>query len=169
MAPEKPTPLTGRHYQTGRPVQVEVAEGRIVAVRESGERAGENLSWIAPGFLDVQCNGYGGQEFSSLELTVEKVAEIARVQASFGVTQFSTSSVTTIAMYGRHCEAQQQLLPVHIAPESHVVGFELHVVPTGWPLRICGRNALRSGSFAIGSKPGSDDGQNVIALPSGDD
>jgi N-acetylglucosamine-6-phosphate deacetylase len=103
MPTDKPTHLTGRHYQTGRGVQLDIAGGKIVAARDLRDAAPklDELSWIAPGFIDVQCNGYGGQEFSSLELTVEKVAEIARVQASFGVTQFcptvTTASFETIA------------------------------------------------------------------------
>lgn len=95
--------LTGRHYRTGRAVQLDTAGGKIVAVRELADGAlePESLSWVAPGFIDLQSNGYGGQEFSSLALTVEKVAEIARIQATFGVTQFcptvTTAGFETIA------------------------------------------------------------------------
>ncbi len=70
--------ITGRHYRTGRPVHVEIGDDRILAVRDAAEAPGAaTLDWIAPGFIDLQSNGYGGQEFSSLDLTVEKVAEIA--------------------------------------------------------------------------------------------
>jgi len=102
MPTDKPTHLTGRHYQTGRGVQLDIAGGTIVGAGELADGASEQSgrSWIAPGFIDLQSNGYGGQEFSSPELTVEKVAEIARVQASFGVTQFcptvTTASFETI-------------------------------------------------------------------------
>jgi N-acetylglucosamine-6-phosphate deacetylase len=93
--------ITGRHYQTGRPVELETAGRKIASVRELDKtQPSDGLPWLAPGFVDLQSNGYGGQEFSSPELTVEKVAEIADRQASFGVTQFcptvTTASFDTI-------------------------------------------------------------------------
>lgn len=87
--------VTGRHYETGRPVELVIADGKIVSVDElSDAGASESLAWLAPGFLDVQINGFGGQEFSSPDLTAEKVAEIARRQAAFGVTQFCPTVTT---------------------------------------------------------------------------
>jgi N-acetylglucosamine-6-phosphate deacetylase len=44
--------------------------------------------------VDLQSNGYGGQEFSAPDLTSEKVAQIARQQAAFGVTQFCPTVTT---------------------------------------------------------------------------
>jgi N-acetylglucosamine-6-phosphate deacetylase len=88
--------VTGRHYQTRRCVQLEISDGKIRGVRDlTGDaRAPRNLNWIAPGFIDIQSNGYGGQEFSSLALSVEHVAEIVGKQASFGVTQFCPTVTT---------------------------------------------------------------------------
>ena len=58
--------VVGRHYRTGQAVEVELGE-RIVGVRElAGRTAAEpDLPWIAPGFVDLQINGYLGREFSS--------------------------------------------------------------------------------------------------------
>ncbi|MGD9722385.1 MAG: N-acetylglucosamine-6-phosphate deacetylase [Pirellulales bacterium] len=86
----------GRNVFTGREVQLEVAGGRIASVSDlaPGAKDPAALPWLAPGFVDVQSNGYGGQEFSSLDLTPEKVAEIAAKQASFGVTQFCPTVTT---------------------------------------------------------------------------
>jgi N-acetylglucosamine-6-phosphate deacetylase len=87
--------LTGRHYETGRAVRLKIDGGMIVAAAElPAADAQEPLPWIAPGFIDIQVNGYGGQEFSSPDLTEEKVAEIARQQAAFGVTQFCPTVTT---------------------------------------------------------------------------
>ncbi len=90
--------LTGRHYRTGRPVRIELSGGKISGVTELAETevVAADLHWIAPGFVDVQSNGYGGQEFSSPRLTVEGVLKIAGQQASFGVTKFCPT-VTTAA------------------------------------------------------------------------
>lgn len=86
--------VVGRHFRTLRPTRLEFADGKIVRSADCEGAADADLPWLAPGFLDIQCNGYGGQEFSSLELTCEKVAEIARQQVSFGVTQFCPTLTT---------------------------------------------------------------------------
>ncbi len=85
--------LQGRHYRTGQPIELRCRGGLIISVRQLPDEV-EAGGWIAPGFVDIQSNGYGGQEFSSPALTVEKVAEIAEVQATFGVTRF-LPTVTT--------------------------------------------------------------------------
>jgi N-acetylglucosamine-6-phosphate deacetylase len=96
MHASQTTHITGRHYQSGRAIELEISHGRFANVRELADRvaAPEGLCWIGPGFLDVQVNGYGGQEFSSRALTIEHVAEIARKQATFGVTQFCPTVTT---------------------------------------------------------------------------
>ena len=105
------THLSGRHYETRRPVRLEVSAGKIVSVSELIDEPGllRSLPWIAPGFIDLQSNGYGGQEFSSPELTAEKVAEIAARQPAFGVTRFcptiTTASFDTIAHAMRTVDA----------------------------------------------------------------
>ena len=93
------TQITGRHYRSGRTVQVELSGGQVAAVREVSGRpdAKSDLPWIAPGFVDIQSNGYGGQEFSSSELTAEKVARIAAIQPSLGVTKFCPTVTTNSA------------------------------------------------------------------------
>lgn len=100
MPHDASTQLTGRHYRTSRAIQLDFAAGKIARVRDVENPANANC-WLAPGFIDVQSNGYGGQEFSSPELTADQVAVIARVQASFGVTQFcptvTTAGAETIA------------------------------------------------------------------------
>lgn len=96
MNASRTTFVTGRHYQTLRSVQLEISAGKIRGVRDltADASAPRNLNWIAPGFIDIQSNGYGGQEFSSAELTIDKVAEIVGRQASFGVTQFCPTVTT---------------------------------------------------------------------------
>ena len=52
------------------------------------------VPWVAPGLVDIQVNGYGGQEFSSLDLTPEQVATIVRQHFAFGVTRFCPTLTT---------------------------------------------------------------------------
>jgi N-acetylglucosamine-6-phosphate deacetylase len=153
MSTAKTCHVTGRHYRTGRAVRLEISDGKIAAVADlPGDSADlAALGWIAPGFIDVQINGYGGQEFSSPELTADKVAEIARRQAAFGVTQFcptvTTASretiehaVRTIAAACRrfrdvdHCVAGIHLEGPYIAREDGPRGAHPleHCRPPDW-------------------------------------
>src|SRR3954465_5000202 len=88
--------LRGRHYATGKVIELETRGDRIAAVRELDRQAvtADSLPWLGPGFVDLQSNGYGGQEFSSPELTVDKVVAICEQQATFGVTKFCPTVTT---------------------------------------------------------------------------
>ncbi|MGD9645761.1 MAG: N-acetylglucosamine-6-phosphate deacetylase [Pirellulales bacterium] len=100
--------FTARRFDTGMPCEFSLADGRIESIRplESSNSlrsaAGEgplavDLAqelWVAPGFVDIQVNGFGGQEFSSAELTVEAVARIATDYAAGGVTRFCPTLTT---------------------------------------------------------------------------
>ncbi|MFH1266210.1 MAG: N-acetylglucosamine-6-phosphate deacetylase [Planctomycetota bacterium] len=81
--------LCGRRYDTGEGVCLHIRGGKILQAtpRTIGADDRENWPWIAPGFVDLQINGYGGQEFSSADLTAEKVVEIVRAFDAFGVVR----------------------------------------------------------------------------------
>ncbi|MFH1921510.1 MAG: N-acetylglucosamine-6-phosphate deacetylase, partial [Planctomycetota bacterium] len=81
--------LFARRYDTAEPVCLEIARGKIARVARSpiGEDGPDQGPWIAPGLWDLQVNGYGGQEFSSADLTPEKVAAVVEAYDAFGVTR----------------------------------------------------------------------------------
>jgi N-acetylglucosamine-6-phosphate deacetylase len=90
--------LLGRRYDTGLPIRVETDSGRIVRI--SAAHAADKgppvdqWPWLAPGLIDLQLNGYGGQEFSSADLTPEKVEPIVRAMQRFGVTRLCPTLTT---------------------------------------------------------------------------
>jgi N-acetylglucosamine-6-phosphate deacetylase len=84
--------FAARRYDTLRPVLIEIDQGRISAITPAAEQAG--LPHVAPGFVDLQINGYGGVEFNDLGLTVEKVRQVALSQDAFGVTSFLATTTT---------------------------------------------------------------------------
>lgn len=95
--------LFGRRYDTRELVRVELDQERIrhverLAAADGGDPAAPS---IGPGFIDAQVNGYGGQEFSSADLTAEKVAAIVEAHYPFGVTALcptlTTNSFATLA------------------------------------------------------------------------
>src|SRR5689334_431423 len=93
--------LTARRYDNGDVATIEIEQGRIRRVSAAAMPVGEKVCWIAPGFVDVQVNGYDGQEFSSQTLTAEKVAAIVRRHYAFGVTgicpTLTTNSIAALS------------------------------------------------------------------------
>ena len=83
-----------RRFDTGKPCEITLADGRIAAIHAPSAETNETPLWIAPGFVDIQVNGYGGQEFSSASLTVDAVERIASDYAAGGVTRFCPTLTT---------------------------------------------------------------------------
>jgi N-acetylglucosamine-6-phosphate deacetylase len=81
-----------RRCDTHRPVTIGIDQGRIASLLPAAERPG--LPLVAPGFVDLQINGYGGIEFNDPQLTVEKVRQVALSQDAFGVTSFLATCTT---------------------------------------------------------------------------
>lgn len=84
--------FVARRFDTLRPVTVEIADGRIASLRPAVDAL--HLPLVAPGFVDLQINGYGGVEFNDPHLTVEKVRQAALSQDAFGVTSFLATATT---------------------------------------------------------------------------
>ena len=51
--------ITGRNPQNGRPLAVTVDDGLIREIQDG--RRDEDF-WLSPGFVDLQVNGYGGDD-----------------------------------------------------------------------------------------------------------
>lgn len=89
--------IYGRRYDTSRPVRITTEGQAIARVEELGDSGSTPLEawpWIAPGFIDIQVNGYLGQEFSSPDLTEEKVVEIVRHMDAFGMARLCPTLTT---------------------------------------------------------------------------
>jgi len=53
--------MEGIHYATGKPVQIEIKDGRILNIKAVRNHPGKNdLLFVAPGFFDNQVNGFAG-------------------------------------------------------------------------------------------------------------
>lgn len=88
--------LLARRFDTAQPVRVEIDGGRIDRIEPLSDRETPpaGLPWLAPGLIDLQVNGYGGQEFSAADLTVDKVAAVARAMDAFGIVRFCPTVTT---------------------------------------------------------------------------
>jgi N-acetylglucosamine-6-phosphate deacetylase len=88
--------LLGRRYDTCEVVAVETSGAVLTGVKHAnGAASGEAaISWVAPAFVDLQVNGYGGQEFADAQLTVEKVEKVVLSLDGCGVTQHCPTLTT---------------------------------------------------------------------------
>src|SRR5439155_13094312 len=81
--------LRAKHYATGQPVELVVADGRIGSVGPpTGAPADLTAGWVAPSFFDIQVNGCHGISFGSERLTADEVRRVADVCRSHGTTAF---------------------------------------------------------------------------------
>lgn len=88
--------LKALHYESERPVNIDIEQGRIVRIAET-EAEQEELAWLpyaAPGLVDLQINGYLGQDFNELPLSAETVGSAVRKLWQEGVTGFYPTVVT---------------------------------------------------------------------------
>lgn len=100
--------LIARRFDTGQLVRITIDGERINQIEPIGPKepisrgeAGvqkpeptDGWPWVAPGLVDLQVNGYGGQEFSAPDLTVEKVLQIALAMDRFGLVRFCPTITT---------------------------------------------------------------------------
>ncbi|MHB0956111.1 MAG: N-acetylglucosamine-6-phosphate deacetylase [Pirellulaceae bacterium] len=86
--------LCGRRYDLGQPVWIEVRDGMIADIQPWPGSASQTLPWIAPGLIDLQVNGYGGEDFTDRTLTVEAVERISRALDQDGVTAYLPTVIT---------------------------------------------------------------------------
>lgn len=90
-----PVKIEGLHYRTGKPVAVEIIGDTIVSVREiPGVARGSETTYVAPGLIDNQVNGYAGVDFTGDELSVEGVVKAAKAILKEGVTTFMPTLIT---------------------------------------------------------------------------
>jgi len=84
--------IQGRRYDTGESIEVTVADGQVSKIVKT--KLGEDAPWIAPGLVDLQINGYGGQEFNDQQLDVERVVTIGRAMDADGITSYLPTMTT---------------------------------------------------------------------------
>jgi N-acetylglucosamine-6-phosphate deacetylase len=82
----------GRDPLTGKTIELEFGEA-ISSVAVVPADAGNN-TYIAPGFIDLQVNGFAGTDYNSATTTQEEMAESMRALHSTGVTQFLPTVIT---------------------------------------------------------------------------
>ncbi len=106
--------IRGLHYETGRPVQVEVEDGVIRKISETRTQdiGGETI-YLAPGLIDNQVNGYQGVDFAGEGLSIDGIMRAAEALWKDGVTTFLPTLVT-----GSHDDLIRNFKVLAQAPED---------------------------------------------------
>jgi N-acetylglucosamine-6-phosphate deacetylase len=83
--------LRGRDPDSGRPVEVRVADGLIDSIHEAAEVGDE---WLAAGLVDLQVNGYAGADVNAADIDASVIAELVRRVRQVGVTTVVPTVIT---------------------------------------------------------------------------
>lgn len=81
--------ISGRHYRTGKPVSIEVKDGRIAKL--AGGKGGRR---IGPGLVDLQINGYRGLDFNATPVPEGLPGRVTRELWSEGITAYLATVIT---------------------------------------------------------------------------
>ncbi len=116
----------GRNALSGEAIVLE-AEAAITHCEPVLGKIEEDLPYLAPGFIDIQVNGFAGVDYNSAQTSMEEIARSIHVIYSTGVSRFFPTVITGAAddMLGalRNLEKARETLPEGIAIEGfHVEG-----------------------------------------------
>lgn len=76
--------LEGRLVEDGLPVRLTVRDSVVAEISRPAERRGEE--WIAPGWLDLQVNGFEGHDVNAVDVGPADIAAMVRALWGRGVT-----------------------------------------------------------------------------------
>lgn len=110
---------------TGRPLTLEIRNGRVVAIGEAG---GAPDLFLAPGLIDLQVNGYGGFDINAGGVTPELMLSLCQALCAVGVTTWlptiiTASEASIIAALAAIAAAREaEPLVADMVPGVHVEG-----------------------------------------------
>jgi len=83
---------SGLDVSTGMPV--EISFGNLITGVDPLISPAENSAWIAPGWIDLQVNGFAGVDYNSPLTTHEQIGHSIRALFATGVTRFFPTVIT---------------------------------------------------------------------------
>ena len=83
--------ITGCPIDSLHPVELLIEAGVITALQPA---ASPSSLWLAPGFIDLQVNGYGGIDFNNPATTTAQIAQAIRRLWATGVTHLLPTVIT---------------------------------------------------------------------------
>lgn len=148
-----------RRYDTGEVLAVTVVQQQIAGLQVpvtseiglSRTVASADEPWVAPGFVDLQINGFGGIEFNDAQLSTEQVEQVSRACDAMGVTGYCPTVTThgfdsmarSLAAIARACRESpavaRRVVAIHLegpylSPEDGPRGAHplVHCRPPDW-------------------------------------
>jgi N-acetylglucosamine-6-phosphate deacetylase len=118
------TTCSGIDASTGSEIEIGWEKEVITSVQPARERPS---SWIAPGWVDIQVNGFAGVDYCSPTTPHEEIARSVQVLYSTGVTRFYPTVITgapedMLAALGNLARAKQSLPEGAAMDGFHVEG-----------------------------------------------
>ncbi|MEA3477397.1 MAG: N-acetylglucosamine-6-phosphate deacetylase [Bacteroidota bacterium] len=86
--------VEGLLYLDGKPVSIEIIDGKIAEIKHLLIRPGFQKIYLAPGLIDIQINGYMGVSFADQYLTMERMREATMALWKEGVTSYLPTLIT---------------------------------------------------------------------------
>jgi N-acetylglucosamine-6-phosphate deacetylase len=83
--------ICGRNPKDGRPIEVIVDDGRVHAIVPA--RADQE-AWLSPGFIDLQVNGYGGNDVNADGIDPGVIRSLTKKMIAMGVTTYLPTIIT---------------------------------------------------------------------------
>jgi N-acetylglucosamine-6-phosphate deacetylase len=117
--------MTGLNPLDGKPIEITVRDGIIHAI--SASRRQEEL-WLSSGFVDLQVNGYGGDDVNSVEPDSQEIISLTEKMVALGVTTYLPTIITaseqkiTAALRAIARARQCSKLVAECVPYVHVEG-----------------------------------------------
>lgn len=87
--------IKGVLYSDGGLISLEVSNGTISNIQRLNKESKRAKTYIAPGLIDLQINGYMGVDFSGPDLTVEGVRKATKALWKAGVTSYFPTLITS--------------------------------------------------------------------------
>jgi N-acetylglucosamine-6-phosphate deacetylase len=88
------TVICGKDVFTGTAIAITISKGNIMRVDKLPNAQEDNLSWIGPGLVDLQINGYAGDDFNTVPVMYERVHRVTRALWREGVTAYMPTVIT---------------------------------------------------------------------------
>jgi N-acetylglucosamine-6-phosphate deacetylase len=83
--------ISGRNPQDRRPIEVIVDDGRVQAIVPGHDN---QEAWLSPGFIDLQVNGYGGDDVNADGVDPDVIYSLTKKMIATGVTTYLPTIIT---------------------------------------------------------------------------
>ncbi|OAK67885.1 N-acetylglucosamine-6-phosphate deacetylase [Lederbergia galactosidilytica] len=88
------TVIEGIHYATDERILVTLEAGKISEMHSIPKQEEVSLPYIAPGLVDLQINGHGGDDFNTLPISEKLVEQITSSLWKEGITTYTPTIIT---------------------------------------------------------------------------